>query len=168
MSRSGFTFIEVMTVVVLMAILFTIASLQFNAFIRKGAIEQQTKELYTDLMTVRTAAVTQHAQKRAILTPTSFTLISTSLAGGATSTRTIKSLAKPVTWTGRGSATQKEIVFDERGTFNIDVANGNTTICVEPSIEAAQCDSVVVFSTRIHLGKVGFEEECKSDNVTVR
>lgn len=168
MSRAGFTITEILIVIVLTGIILTIGTLQFNQFLVKGAIERQTTELYSDFMATRTAAVTQHASKRVIMTPTAFTFISSALGSGATVTRT---LSKPVTWTGRTSGvTEKLIVFDERGTFDI-VGNGNTTICVEPSIETAKIDSIVLFSTRIHLGKiyfVGIQGECNSDNVTVK
>jgi len=166
-NRRGFTLIEVIMVMVLMGILLSIASLQFSDYIRKGAIERQTKELYADLMATRVAAVTQRNSKRVIITPTVFTFVSSALGSG--SVRTSRNMTKPITWAGKASGdTETEIIFDERGTFNIDVGAGNTTICVEPSLQSAQYDSIVVFSTRLHLGKVAFGGECKSDNVTVK
>lgn len=168
MSRAGFTITEMLIVIALMGIILSIGTLQFNEFLVKGAIERQTRELYSDFMATRSAAVTQHASKRVIMTPTAFTFISSALGSGGTVTKT---LSKPVTWTGKTPGDiQKLIVFDERGTFDI-VNNGNTTICVEPSLEAVTIDSIVLFSTRIHLGKVyfvGIQGECKSANVTVK
>ena len=167
MNRRGFTLVEIIVVSALIGIMFTIATMQFSDYIRKGAIESQTKELYSDLMVTRSAAVTQHSTKRVVITPTSFSLISSSIGGGVTSGRTTKKLSKPVTWAGKSASdTQTQIIFDERGTFNIDVSNGNTSICVDPSLESAQLDSIVVFSTRIHLGKVG--GDCDSDHITIK
>jgi hypothetical protein len=114
-------------------------------------------------------AVTQRTPKRVIVTPTVFTFISSSLGGGVSSGRITKVLSKPVTWTGRGSSTEKQIIFDERGTFNIDVSEGNTTICADPSVESLQYDRIVIFSTRIHLGKATvFGGVCDSDHVNVQ
>lgn len=166
MNRRGFTLVEIIVVTALIGILLTIATMQFSDYIRKGAIESQTKELYSDLMLIRTMAVTQRSSKRVVITPTSFSLISSSIGGGVTSGRTTKKLSKPVTWTGKSASdTKTQIIFDERGTFNI-VSNGNTSICVDPSLESAQFDSIVVFSTRIHLGKVG--GDCDSDHITIK
>lgn len=168
MNRHGFTLIEILIVIALIGILLSIGSLQFSDYIRKGAIERQTKELYSDLMTTRTMAVTQRTPKRVIVTPTVFTFISSSLGGGVSSGSITRVLSKPITWTGRGSNTETQIVFDEQGTFDI-INQGSTTICVDPSVESVQYDRIVVFSTRIHLGKATvFGGVCDSDHVKVQ
>lgn len=168
MSRNGFTLIEILVVVTILGVLLALGTLQFNRFLVKGEIERQTQELYADFMATRTAAVTQHSSKMVKMTPRAFTFYSSPMSGGNNFTR---NLSKPVTWAGKASSdTEKTIVFDERGTFDI-VNNGNTTICVEPSDESVRIDSIVVFSTRIHMGKVyfqGLQGECKSANVTVK
>ncbi len=169
MNRDGFTLIEIIIVMALLGILSAIASLQWSDYLRKVEIERQTWELYSDLMTCRVAAVTQRCPKRVIVTPTVFTFISSARGGDVSSGRTTRVLSQPVSWAGKTSGDSEALIlFDERGTFDIDVGNGNTTICVEPSHKSAQYDGIVVFSTRIHLGKVAFGEVCKSANVTVK
>jgi len=167
-SRKGFSLIEILVVVTILGTLLAIGTLQFNRFLAKGEIERQTQELYADFMATRTAAVTQQTSKMVKITPTEATFYDSPLGNGSTIT---KKLSKPVTWAGKTSGeTEKLIIFDERGTFDI-VNNGNTTICAEPSDESTRIDSIVVFSTRIHLGKVyfqGVQGECKSANVTVK
>jgi len=167
-SSKGFTLIEILVVVTIMGTLLAISTIKFSRYLAKGEIERQTQELYADFMATRTAAVTQHTSKIVKMTPTEVTFYSSPLGNGSTVTR---KLSKPVTWAGKTSGeTEKLIVFDERGTFDI-VNDGNTTICVEPSDESTRIDSIVVFSTRIHLGKVyfqGVQGECKSANVTVK
>lgn len=168
MNHRGFTLIEVLIVIALIGILVSAATLQFSDYVRKGAIERQTRELYADLMTTRTAAVTQRSPKRVIVTPTVFTFVSSALGSGVAS-RTTRVLSKPVTWTGKLSGdTETQMIFDERGTFNIDAGNADTAICVAPSFESAQHDSIVVFSTRILLGKVVFGGACTSANITIK
>lgn len=158
MSRAGFSLVEILVVLTIMGTLLAFSSLQFNRYINKGDIERQTRELYADFMTARAAAVTQHASKTVIITPTTVTFLSGGLGGGTTT----KTLSKPITWTGKSSSeSQKVVTFDERGIYSVV---DDTTICVQPSVENAQVDSIVLFTTRIHLGKVDFESECKSEN----
>ena len=167
MRRAGFSLVEILVVLTIMGTILAIGTLQFNLFMTKGTIERQTRELYADFMAARTAAVTQHTSKTVVITPTSVTFVSADLGGGTTT----KTLAKPITWAGKASGdAQKVIIFDEQGAFDV-VNNGNTTICVKPTLEKAQVDSIVLFSTRIHLGKVyfdGIQGDCTSDNVTVK
>lgn len=166
MNRRGFTLIEIIMVMALIGILLSMASLQFSDYIRKGAIERQTQELYSDLMATRTAAVTQRSSKRVLVTPIAFTFISSALGSGVG--RTTRVLSRPVIALKSTGVTETQLTFDERGTFNIDVNDENTAICVEPSLESAQYDSIVVYSTRIHLGKVTFGGACNSANFTVK
>lgn len=162
MIRNGFSLIEVLVVIALIGIMLSIGTLQFNNFLAKGAVERQTRELYSDFMVTRTAAMTQHAPKSVIMTPTGFTFYSSSLGTGGTFTR---SLSKAVTWAGKTpSETEKRIDFDQRGILD----SAGITICVEPSVENAQVDSIVLFTTRIHLGKIDFGSECNSANFKVK
>lgn len=162
MNRRGFTLIEVIVVTGLIGILLSIATLQFGDYLRKGAIERQAKEMYADVMATRTAAVTQRSPKGVTITPTTITFVD---GGSGNSTRT---LTKPVTWAGKSSGDSGMLIlFDERGTF--DIANdGNTAICIEPSMASARYDSIVIYPTRIQLGKVTFGGECTSANVAIK
>lgn len=161
MRRAGFTLVEILVVLTIMGTLLAIGSLQFNSYFAKNAIERQTRELYAEFMTARVAAVTQHASKTVIVTPTKVTF-NASGPGGSTVTKT---LSKPITWAGIGTETEKVITFDERG---LSFGSNNTTICVEPSVENAQVDSIVLFTTRIRMGKIKFEEVCSSAEFTAK
>ena len=156
MNKRGFTLIEVIVVTALIGILLSIAAMQFSDYLRKGAIERQTEELYADLMTARAAAVTQRSSVTVAIIPTVITF-----SGGGLE-NTARKLSAPV------SASTASIVFDERGTYNIDEPDANAAICVSPSMESAQYDSIVVYSTKIQLGKVAYGGACTSANVTVK
>lgn len=159
MNRKGFTVVEIIIVMAIAGVLLSMATFQFREYLQKGQIERQTKELYADLLAARSAAVTQQAVKTVTITPTTFTVSGSSP----------KVLSKAVTWSGKSSGdTQVQIIFDQRGTFNIDVGSGNTTICVDQSMESAQYDGIIVYSTRIHMGKLTIGEVCNSGNVAVK
>lgn len=168
MNRRGFSLAELVIIIAIIGILLSVTALQFIDYIQKGAIERQTKELHADLMTTRTEALTQRSLKRVVVTPTAFSFISSTLGGGVSSGRVTKVLSKPVTWSGGSSEkTEMEITFDERGIFSVDSGNG-TTICVNQSTESAWHDTLVLSTTRIHMGKVSFGGACLSENVTIR
>jgi prepilin-type N-terminal cleavage/methylation domain-containing protein len=165
-SRAGFTLIEILVVIAIAGILLSVATLNFSEYLRRNSVSQQTSEVYTDLMATRNAAVTQRTPKRVIITPTTFTFISSALGSGLSSARAVRTLKNPITWAGKGSATSTDIIFDERGTFNIDV-DSNTTICVDPVVDSATLDSIVVFSTRIRTGK-RTGANCESGDITIK
>lgn len=163
MKNRGFTLIEILVVIAIIGILGSIATLQFQKYMNKANVEKQTKELYADLMTARTEALTKQGNKRVIITPKFYSFTST---GGMWS----KSYTKPVLfdlqWAGGGIS--RTLDFDERGLFDI-VNNGNTSVCVNNAAATdAVYNSVVVFSTRIQLGKLNEGAACASTNITVR
>lgn len=65
MGSRGFTLIEVVVVVLLVAFLVTIATLDFNSWIKKYQTESQTREMYADLEQLRLNAI-QRKQRTAV------------------------------------------------------------------------------------------------------
>jgi type IV fimbrial biogenesis protein FimT len=67
----GFSLIELMVVVVIIAVLLSIATLQFNTWQVKSNIDTQTRELLSDLSDARLGAIQTKGSRTVILTPTS-------------------------------------------------------------------------------------------------
>ena len=162
-NSNAFTLIELLVVMAIMGILMTIGTLNFSYYITKGKVEGQTKELYSDLMSARTQALTKQRANRVVISATQFQMYSSQDPGALLFTKTLK---YGVTWAGGG--TSKTIDFDERGLFSV-VSNSNTSICVNGSVgDSAVYNSVVVFSTRMHMGKLNVGGSCASDNIDVK
>lgn len=164
MKQHGFTLIEVLVVISIIGILSAIGTLQFQHYVNKANVEKQTKELYSDLMTARTEALIKQGNKRMVIYPTYYSYTS---MGGAWSKGYSKAVRYNLQWAGGG--TSKIIDFDERGLFDI-VSNGNTSICVNHAAASdAVYNSVVVFSTRIQMGKLNEgATSCAKDNIVVK
>lgn len=144
MKRNGFSLIELLIVIAIISILLSIATLQFNEYTRKANIEAQTKIMYADLMNVRSEALFQKKTRSVTVSATEFSVYSSATVTGAAPVIS-KTLSYPVVYSG-GST----ITFNTQGL--LDNVN-NKTICVEPYDNHAAYDSLVLFTTRIELGK---------------
>lgn len=161
-NNNAFTLVEVLVVIVIIGLLLSIGTIDFVKYFDKAKIEGQTKELYADLMLARTQAITKQRANRVVISAAQFAMYSTQAAGALEYTKILK---YPVTWAGGG--TSKTIDFDERGLFDI-VNNGNTSICVNGSVaDIAVYNSVVVFSTRMQMGKLHIGGSCASTNIDI-
>lgn len=155
MRQHGFTLVELMVVICIAGILIAIATLQFNTYVTKTNIEAQTKMLFSDLMKVRSEALFEKRARAVSITGTQFIVYSSNVASGVP--RETKTLKYPIVKNIGGT-----IVFDTRGLTSVD----NGCICVEPSGSPASYDSVILFTTRIRIGKRADGGECKSADIT--
>lgn len=142
--QEGFTLVEILMVTIIAGILLTMATLQFNRYTVKTAIESQTKAMYGDLVTVRSQALFEKRRRAVKITSTTFTVYSSGVASGKPVYR--KTLQYPVVF----SAVPDPIVFSGRGIVEGGTSGG---ICVEPAGNAGAVDSLVVNATRIQIGK---------------
>lgn len=143
MKQNGFTLIEIIIVIGILAILMTIAMLNFNQMMKKSASESQVKMLYTELLNIRVQAKFQKQARLVGLNSNKVLLYSTDVN---TSPAVRKDLTYPIEWGG-----SSEILFDTQGLTNVP-ATGSKSICIQGD-NPASYDSIVVFKTRIQMGK---------------
>lgn len=157
MGWRGFTLIELVVVMVIMAILMAIGTLQFNRYTTKNTIETDAKNIYGLLSKARSEAFTWKAERSVVIstTPTPQCKIYPTLTGSGSAIETVK-LKSAVT----GDVNQV-IAFDLRG-----VANGAKVVCMEPNVNPAAIDSVVITETTIQLAKRRNTRECVFGNST--
>jgi prepilin-type N-terminal cleavage/methylation domain-containing protein len=138
MREDGFTLVELMVAVAIIATLLTIGTLAFNSMTRKSAIEAQTKEIYADLMTARSEALYRKTSRSVIVTATQFTINDS--AGTAVLQKTYKQTM--------AENNANVVTFGENG-----VADVPNIYCIGPGGNEAAIDSVIVSSTIILTGK---------------
>lgn len=159
MNRAGFTLVELLVVIGLISLLLGIGTFQFAQYLRKSAVESQTRKLYSDLLEFRSRALFEKRNKTMKFTATSYAKYSTTTTTGAPVE--IISLKRPIT---RNNSA--DIVFDARGMLP-NAASSGQTICVTEENDAA-VDSVVVSMTRVQIGKRDEEMACDDDNVVFK
>jgi type II secretion system protein H len=157
-SSSGFSLIELVVTIAIMAIVMTISTLSFNSWQVKSKIEAQTRELFTDLSEARTNAFTQKKVYGIVFQPTSYVMKTYSSeveyktnAAAAANGKVVasKSLKYGLTTKTGADISDSSVVFDTSGfTYNL------LTIFVNPVTTPAALNCVVIYSSRVNMGKI--------------
>ncbi|KAF0219004.1 MAG: hypothetical protein FD174_2393 [Geobacteraceae bacterium] len=149
MGQRGFSLIEVLVVMGIIAILLAVATIQFNEWSRKAVMEGEIKRLYADLMRVRQEAVYSKRERTVVLAPSRYDIYSSNVTSVGALTQ--NTLTYPIVWNGAGN----QITFNLRGT-----TDNQKSICIDPSDNPAAYDSIVVSRARVRLGKRDIGGNC--------
>jgi prepilin-type N-terminal cleavage/methylation domain-containing protein len=158
-TEKGFSLMELLITIAIMAIVMSIATLSFNTWQTKSSIESLTHEMFTDISEARTKAFTQKKYYGIVFQPTSYVMKtyssevefsnnSNAVANGVVVAT--KSLKRILTKKG-ADITDTPIIFDTSGFFT---GVNNLTIFVNPTSAAAAVNCLVISSTRTNIGKV--------------
>ena len=162
MRRNGFTLIEVMVVVAIIGLLLSIASLKFSSMSLKGHIEKQTRDLYTDLMTIRSDALFQKKTRRVVISATGFSVYSSTVdTVGPISTKTFTYAV-----TTAPAALKIDVGSNGVATFNGNSTNLNAVVCTQQANEAS-VDSIAMTQTQVQIGQQN-SSGCSFGNITIR
>ncbi len=158
-TEKGFSLLELIATIAIMAILTGIATLSFNTLQTKSSIESLTHEMFTDISEARTKAFTQKKYYGIVFQPTSYVMKtyssevefsnnSNAVANGVVvSSKNLKhTITKKV-----ADITDTPIIFDTSGFFT---GVNNLTIFVNPTSAAAAVNCLVISTTRVNIGKV--------------
>lgn len=163
MNQKGFSLAELMTAIAITAILVGIATMNFASWREKGDIETQTREIYADLLKVRSEALFRQNARAVQLGTTSFRAYpSTDVS--AVPVLTQSPLKKTITYSA------DTVYFDGNGVASTTLtgAGAPIAICVGSAGNSAGIDSVVINSTTILLGKLSSTGACTYANVTAK
>lgn len=177
MKKNGFSFIELLVVMIILGIVASLGTVSFTGWVRKHDLENQVKEMYTDLMNARLTAMHQNRTHFVTLSANQLRAYEdTNPAPNGDGALTIgsdsplclwerkrddpadatcptsgslsyKNLKFPATWSNISST---ELEFNMRGLYNSIIPK---TICVFSTYNPSY-DCIIVSQTRISMGKL--------------
>jgi prepilin-type N-terminal cleavage/methylation domain-containing protein len=154
----GFTLTELITVIAIIGIILGIGSLNFNQWQKKYAIENQAKEMMTDLSDIRLSAMQTKTTRMAVFTSPSLMTFRTYTGAEQDVTPTTttgtqyfsKTLKYPVYKDAALTAPCGTMTFTATGATS---ASDVQTIYIASTGTGAALDCLVISRTRMNLGK---------------
>ncbi|MBJ6727437.1 pilus assembly FimT family protein [Geomesophilobacter sediminis] len=159
MQRNGFTLVELVMVVAVAAILFSLATMQFRRMNTKALIEQQVRIMTGDLTQARTQALFKKKDVAVKITANALAVYSSAVV---TPTPVLNRTLRYSVSTG---GTTDPLIFTTRGIID---GITNASICIEPSTNEGAIDSILLSTTRIHTGKRNAGTSCDSANIVIQ
>lgn len=156
MNARGFSLIELLVVISLIAILLIVAALNFRSWSIKYAIEAQVKELHSDINSIRLRAMQTKQRHQITLNPSTITVRSFSNEADVVGTvlpQYSKTLKFQIQQLGGGGLTAFDntpLAFNERGYL----PNVGLTIAVGVSRGEAALNCLSVHTVRVNMGRI--------------
>jgi prepilin-type N-terminal cleavage/methylation domain-containing protein len=150
MREDGFSMVEILVVVAIVATLVSIATLQYGEMSKKSAIEGQVKSMHADLTSVRLQALYGKKDRTVTISGRSFKVYSSSITTvPPVQTTTLKF---PVVWNSGGGP---GVTFNAKGLTD---SSTDLSLCIDPINDLSVSnpgftDSLVISTARVFIGK---------------
>ena len=154
----GFTIVELVVVMAIIAILLGIATLYFSQMVVKNGIESQTRQLLTDLQTARAQALFSKRPTTMTFQPASYKFrqyssVYETVSSGTTVTST--TVKRQMSLVSGDALSGTLVLFDAQGVAEKssgEVLDTPITIRVNPTGSGAVYDCVIIDSARSTIG----------------
>jgi len=165
MGKRGFSLIELIIVIGLIAIMLSLATIEFGTWQRKSIVERYTKELYSDIQDARMKAAFTKRVQRLEFGAQQVVFRSFSSAGDVAGT-IVSTKRFPLAFTRNLSdspAPADLVDFDTRGIMSSPIVQ---VICFTTTVDAAY-DALIITPALTSMGKVTNRgNACARTNVT--
>ena len=163
MKENGFTMVELLVVITIITILLVLATLNFNAWMRKNNEEAQVKMMYTDMLSAKVDAM--HKRTQRIMNVNVITNGYDIEDNTGTVVQPLKTLKFPVT-TSAGAGNNLALTFDVNG-LNI-TANAPQAICLQTNDVTLAYDAIIIDQVKVNLAKRNPGGNCASAFCTIK
>lgn len=154
MKSRGFALTELVVILAIMGILMTIATINYNNWSRKYAIEAQVKELHSDITSVRLRAIATKLTHRVTLNPNTLSISFLNDAGVQTTLPGYpKNLKYPIVQFSSGALSafsNTDVDFNERGYLS----DLGLTIAVGIGLGDAALNCLAIHTARVNMGRI--------------
>ncbi len=164
MNRRGFSLIELVVVIALIAIILTIVALEFSTMQRKARVERYVKEIYSDLQDARSKAAFTKVRQGVDFASDHVTFLrfasETDTVGTVVSTKMLPITLTTSIWTQPSNI---RILFDTRGNMVDPLIK---VVCVQTTDDVGY-DSLIITPALTSMGKrTDRGVACGQNNVT--
>lgn len=165
MKRAGFSLVELVVILAIMGILFSIASLNYSQWLKKAQIESKTREIYDAINEARLNSVYTKKRHRVTFQPNSYVLKRYETGDDAVGTDVYsRNISYSLSLSGGDSIADIFFEFDIRGT-----TNQLNTIYLNPVASGAAFDCIVVHVARTNMGQgTDTNHDGKPDSCTIK
>ena len=152
MNNRGITLIEMLVVIAVIGILVIALSFSFQGWMGKYRVESQIKTLHVDLMNARARAMERNRCHFVVVTANNYQIFEDAnencqYNAGTDTALTAFTNPKTLTYTSYWTGT---VTMDTRG-----IVSPNNTIRFNTGSSTPDYDCIVLYSTRINMGKWG-------------